>query len=85
MRRMIRHEDFTLSPRTMVEVFKTNVTDQKQAAMFLKILSLHFPHHKVNFDLDDCDKILRVEGSCEIADDIRMIARDHGVVCDILE
>lgn len=82
---MIRHEDFTISPHTMVEVFKTNVTDQKQAAMLLEILNLYFPDHKVNFDLDDCDKVLRVEGSCEIADHIRMIARDHGVVCDVLE
>jgi hypothetical protein len=69
----------------MVEVFKTDVRDQRQAAEVLEILSLHFPDHKLNFDLDDCDKVLRVEGACQIADHVRAIARDCGFVCDVLD
>jgi hypothetical protein len=45
----------------MVEVFKTNVKDPiKAEALILKICQL-FPHYRVNFDLEDCDNILRVE------------------------
>lgn len=76
---------YAINLQTMVEVFKTNVMDQGQAAKFLEILRLHFPDHKANFDLDDCDKVLRVEGCREIADHVRAIVRDHGFVCEILD
>src|SRR5277367_3095659 len=46
----------------MVEAFKTNVPSQTQANSFLISLLKKFPSHKINFDLDDCDKILRVPG-----------------------
>ena len=45
----------------MIEVFKTNVQHSEQTKLLLKILLQQFPQHKINFDLDDCDKILRVE------------------------
>ena len=44
----------------MVEVFKTNILKQKEAKHMLTIFSKEFPSFKINFDLDDCDKILRV-------------------------
>ena len=47
---------------TMVEVFKTNVQKKAQSKMLLCILSEAFPSFKINFDLSDCDKVLRVEG-----------------------
>ena len=46
----------------MVEVFKTNVQEDKQSQMLMEKLSYHFPHCRINFDLEDCDNILRVEG-----------------------
>jgi hypothetical protein len=46
----------------MVEVFKTNVQKKAQGKMLLSILSETFPSLKINFDLSDCDKVLRVEG-----------------------
>lgn len=42
--------------------FKTNVQDGKQSKIILKKLVACFPAYKFNFDLDDCDKVLRVEG-----------------------
>lgn len=45
-----------------VEVFKTNVQQQRQAAWLLGLLNRQFPLCRINFDLDDCDRILRVEG-----------------------
>lgn len=43
-----------------VEVFKTNVTDADQAHRLLLQLHHAFPAYKATFDLDDCDRILRV-------------------------
>ena len=47
----------------MVEVFKTDVKWQKQAKMLHAVLSRQFPFIKISFDLADCDRILRIEGS----------------------
>jgi hypothetical protein len=46
----------------MVEVFKTDVQKHNIAEALIEKLLSHFPDTKVNFDLSDCDKILRVEG-----------------------
>ncbi len=46
----------------MVEVFKTNVQKNNEAKMLLKQLICRLPNHIINFDLSDCDKILRVKG-----------------------
>ncbi len=45
----------------MVEVFKTNVKEEEQSKLLIEELLCHFPNSKINFDLDDCDKILRIE------------------------
>lgn len=46
----------------MVEVFKTNVTSEKEAMKVLNLLEQTFKHHTINFDLEDRDNILRLEG-----------------------
>lgn len=45
----------------MVEVFKTNVKDRDQAKMLVDRIHQTFNGYTANFDLDDCDKILRVK------------------------
>lgn len=45
----------------MVEVFKTNVNSREHAHMFLTQMRSTHSDYKVNFDLEDCDRILRVE------------------------
>ncbi|CAN5507569.1 hypothetical protein BH23BAC1_BH23BAC1_24540 [soil metagenome] len=45
----------------MVEVFKTNVKAREQANVLLEKIHHSFPFISANFDLEDCDKILRVE------------------------
>ncbi|MFC0518273.1 hypothetical protein ACFFGT_28930 [Mucilaginibacter angelicae] len=45
----------------MVEVFKTNVNRRRQASMLLDAIHKTFGNHTANFDLDDCDRILRVQ------------------------
>lgn len=45
----------------MIEVFCTNITTQHQAAYVLNKLSDSFSTCNFTLDLEDCDKILRVE------------------------
>ena len=44
----------------MIEVFKTDVIHQEHAEMLLDEIRLHFSYD-ANFDLEDCDNILRVK------------------------
>jgi hypothetical protein len=69
----------------MVEVFKTNIHEKKQAALIFEVLMQHFPLFKINFDLEDCDKILRVEGDCIVQEIIINIIKINGYQCQILE
>lgn len=43
-----------------VEVFRTDVACPHTAAALLRCLRTHFPTWRITFDLDDCDRILRV-------------------------
>ena len=45
----------------MVEVFKTNVKDQAVADKLVDQIHKTFIDYKANFDLQDCDNILRVK------------------------
>jgi hypothetical protein len=69
----------------MVEVFKTNVRRQRQATLLFNILSRQFPLLRINFDLDDCDKILRVEGDDISQEKIAELVIENGYNCEILE
>ena len=45
----------------MVEVFRTNVNERFHADQLLEQIHKSFPAYKANFDLEDCDKILRIK------------------------
>ena len=69
----------------MVEVFKTNVQKKAQSKMLVCILSEAFPSFKINFDLSDCDKVLRVEGDTMEAFRIIMLVKEYGFNCEVLD
>ena len=69
----------------MVEVFKTNVQKKTQSKMLLRILSEAFPSFKINFDLSDRDKVLRVEGDNMEALRIMMLVKEYGFDCEVLD
>ena len=69
----------------MVEVFETDVQQAYQANIVLRELRKYFPESKISFDLDDCDKILRVEGICVIADQVSWLLNEKGFKCRPLE
>ena len=45
----------------MIEVFKTNVENPGHASMLLEHIHTSCVDYTANFDLEDCDKILRVK------------------------
>jgi hypothetical protein len=45
----------------MVEVFKTNVTEHTDAKMLVTEIHARFVDYYANFDLDDCDNVLRIK------------------------
>ena len=69
----------------MVEVFRTNVRRKRQAKTVMDILSKQFPLFRINFDLEDCDNILRVEGENICPESIAGLVTESGYVCDVLE
>jgi hypothetical protein len=69
----------------MIEVFKTNVNGTVHAKRIIDILLEHFPGNKINFDLHDCDKILRVEGKSFCTEKIMTLVIENGFSCRVLE
>jgi len=69
----------------MVEVFKTNVHQKRQAKQVEKHLALEFPQHAINFDLEDCDRILRVEGAHIVPTQIIEALNQKGHECAVLD
>ncbi|MBZ0099845.1 MAG: hypothetical protein K8F30_12205 [Taibaiella sp.] len=46
----------------MIEVFKTNVSNPQQADELIGLLHHILPGSTINFDLEDCDRVLRIVG-----------------------
>jgi len=68
----------------MIEVFKTNVQEVGQSKMILAKLLEHFPDGTINFDLEDCDKILRVHAPSICNDSIIRLLNLYGFHCEVL-
>ncbi|MFC0182457.1 hypothetical protein SAMN04515674_101418 [Pseudarcicella hirudinis] len=70
----------------MVEVFKTNVKNKNQAKMLIHLIYETFQGYVVNFDLEDCDRILRVkcESGCIESEDLIHFLQKLGVQAEIL-
>jgi hypothetical protein len=69
----------------MIEVFKTNVCEAAEAYHIVAMLLQHFPCSKINFDLHDCDKILRMEGEDFENKKVVRLVTEKGFACTILE
>ena len=69
----------------MVEIFKTNVHEIMHAEEIVDLLNRHFPAFMINFDLHDCDKILRVKGESIPVNEIVDIVSANGFYCSVLD
>ena len=67
-----------------VEVFATNVEQVSQAAHLIEMLHGIFPDYLINFDLDDCDRILRVESDQIDTKEIVRLLNSNEVECKTL-
>ena len=74
----------SISNRT-VEVFKTNMSDVDTASQILEGLKQRFPSLNINFDLEYCDKILRVAGYNVDPGHIIEYMQVRGFICQELD
>jgi hypothetical protein len=47
----------------MIEIFRTNVNTHREAETILTKMAAVFPGYVANFDLQDCDRVLRVDSN----------------------
>lgn len=68
-----------------VEIFKTDVEDRVKASLIIVLLDECYPEFKVNFDMDDDDKILRVESKGQYISsfEIEQFLESIGVCCKV--
>lgn len=71
----------------MVEVFKTDVHDPDYALLIQQLLQTVFVGYEVSFDLEDCDKILRVKSDHQMVKVLDLIdfLEQMGVQAEVLE
>ena len=68
-----------------VEVFKTNVADPERAKCLVDQIERNFADCKVNFDLDDCDRILRVVFEEQIQSELLIdLLKNAGCMAEVL-
>lgn len=69
----------------MIEIFKTNVQQEKEATEILDVFLTKFPDLRINFDLTDCDRILRVCGHSFSNTEISELLHRIGYRCEVME
>ncbi|HEX2608783.1 MAG TPA: hypothetical protein VHK91_15475 [Flavisolibacter sp.] len=69
----------------MIEVFKTNVQEHHEAQAVITVLRNCFPERRINIDLHDCDKVLRIEGKQFHCEQVIHAVREQGFTCAILD
>jgi len=69
-----------------VEIFKTDVRGRAKVTCVLSLLEERYPAFDTNFDMDDDDRILRVESRSEYINgmEIESLLNEIGVYCKIL-
>jgi hypothetical protein len=69
----------------MIEVFKTNVQGKTQADSLVTELKKHFPASRINIDMHDRDKVLRLEGTDFRIEMVRLLVEQNGFYCSLLD
>lgn len=68
----------------VVEIFKTNVKNEISANQIIEELIKDIPTAEINFDLEDCDKILRIKDIQICPQTIILAINKLGFECDLL-
>lgn len=68
----------------MIEIFKTAVPENTMAQEVVKQLLTKMPGAKISFDLEDCDRILRIESDLIETPFIYKVFNDLKISCETL-
>ena len=68
----------------MINVFKTSVKTRKAIKYLKPQLDKILSNGIWNFDLEDCDNILRIESQLEISSDVIKLLKYEGFECEEL-
>jgi hypothetical protein len=69
----------------MIYVFKTSVKSKNQVNKLKPHINKMLPNEKWNFDLEDCDRILRIDSTENIVLEITDLLNIHKFSCEELE
>ncbi|MHA7099458.1 hypothetical protein [Roseivirga pacifica] len=69
----------------MIHVFKTSVKSEKQVSLVGAFLNILLPYEAWNFDLEDIDRILRVETVDLMPETVITILNSQGFECNELQ
>ncbi len=69
----------------MIYVFKTSVKSKIQIKKLKPHIDKMLPTAAWNFDLEDCDKILRIESENDIILKVKKFLKTHNFNCEALE
>jgi hypothetical protein len=69
----------------MIEVFKTNVRRKRHAKYLIQQIGQRYPSAFSSFDLEDCDRVLRVKADIFSPLYIIQMLADNGFECQVLK
>ncbi|SEK52976.1 hypothetical protein SAMN05661044_00462 [Olivibacter domesticus] len=72
------------NPYYMISVFKTDVSSKVDADSIINSLKRQFPDGKFNFDLEDSDRVFRIEYNKDIIGEVIRLFKVKRFVCEML-
>lgn len=67
-----------------IEVYKTDVKTKEEASDIVTLLQFVISDCIINFDLEDCDRILRIESSRDVTEMVYNVFNNQGFFCQKL-
>lgn len=68
-----------------ISVFKTSVQSEQQKNNLSTTLNTLLDNGNWSFDLEDCDKVLRIESESDITLQVMLALQQQGFICEELQ
>lgn len=68
----------------MIEIFKTDIKEPSDKELIADKLLGCLPFSKIDFDLEDCDKILRIESKFIDVPKVIQLLNENKFKCEVL-